>query len=367
MDFGLGLLGYHGCWEDAAFAEQHGFATVGLVDSPLLGGEAFACLALAAEATTTIGLGPFVAVPSNRSAPTIAQGVATINRLAPGRTFLTLGAGYTSRNTYGLPPVPCSTLETYALECRGLLDGDEILHQVDGRVRPIRFRQRDRDYIDLERRVPIYVAADAPKALQVAGRTADGWVTTLKYASIMEDSAEVFARSLATVKAAAEEAGRSLDDAYVMWSNTLCVLEPGERPTSPRVLERVGAYAMMPFHSYADKPETGELLPPPIQERLEIYRREVCDRFGVPADRLHQETHRGHLSHLLEGEAEVLTDEIVRMTTLTGTAEEIADRLRALDAAGLDNVSLWVPPGKTREVVLEVRDKILPQLERTPA
>jgi hypothetical protein len=184
-------------------------------------------------------------------------------------------------------------------------------------------------------------------------------VTTLKYASIMANAVEVFASSLAKVEAAATEADRSFAGAEIIWSNTICVLEPGERPTAPRVLERVGAYAMMPFHSYADNPGIGEFLPPPVQERLETYRREVLDRFDIPADRHYQNSHRGHLSHLQEGEASVLTDEIVRMTTLTGTAEEIADRLRSLEAAGLTNLTIWVPPDKTRDAVLEVRDRIM--------
>lgn len=367
MEFGLGLLGYHGSWEDAAFAERHGFSSAGFVDSPLLGGETFACLALAAATTTTMRLGAFVAVPGNRSAPTTAQGIATVNRLAPGRAFLALGTGYTARRTFGLPPLAPSALASYVRECRALLDGQEALHRTDGYERVIRFRQREGDYLDLEHRVPVYVAADGPKALRVAGETADGWVTTLQYANVMANAAEVLAGSLAAVRAAAEGAGRILDSLDVIWSNTLCVLEPGERPTDPRVLERVGAYAMMPFHSYADDSGIAELLPPAVQERLEVYRHEVLDRFDVPADRLYQEAHRGHLSHLQEGEAAVLTDEIVRMTTLTGTAEEIAGRLRALEVAGLTNLSLWVPPHRTREAVLEVERRIMPLLERAPA
>ncbi len=367
MEFGLGLLGYHGCWEDAAFAEAHGFATAGFVDSPLIGGETFACMALAAQATQRIRLGTFVAVPSNRSAAAAAQGVATINRLAPGRTFLALGTGYTGRSTFGLPPLPAAALRAYVEQCRGLLDGSEVMHRETGRERLIRFGQRPGEYIDLEHRIPVYVAADGPKALAVAGEVGDGWVTTLMYASVMSNGVEVFAESLAAVEAAAREAGRTFDGADVLWSNTLCMLTPGERPTDARVLERVGAYAMMPFHSYADKPEIGDLLPPPIRERLAVYRSEVLDRLDVPSDRLYQETHRGHLSHLLDGEAAVLTDEIVRMTTLTGTAEEIAERLRALEAAGLTSLSIWAPPHKTREVVLEVRNRILPLLERTSA
>jgi hypothetical protein len=82
----------------------------------------------------------------------------------------------------------------------------------------------------------------------------------------------------------------------------------------------------------------------------------------VARDRVHQETHRGHLSHLLEGEAAVLTEEIVRMTTLTGTAAEIADVLRRMEAVGLKNVSFPIPPHLTREVITDIETKVKPLL-----
>src|SRR6202034_701305 len=79
LEFGLGVMGYHGCWDDVAFAERHGFTTAGFVDSPLLGGDPFVCMALVAAATERIRLGPFLAVPSNRGAATTAGAVATVN------------------------------------------------------------------------------------------------------------------------------------------------------------------------------------------------------------------------------------------------------------------------------------------------
>ena len=83
--------------------------------------------------------------------------------------------------------------------------------------------------------------------------------------------------------------------------------------------------------------------------------------------RRHQETHRGHLSHLLEGEAAVLTEEIVRMTTLTGTAEEIAAVLRRMADAGLRNVAFPIPPHLTREVIVDIETKVKPLLDDRPA
>jgi 5,10-methylenetetrahydromethanopterin reductase len=366
MDFGLGLLGYNRCWDDAAFAEEHGFATAGFVDSPLLGGETFSCMARAAASTTSIRLGTFLAVPSNRSAATAAQGVATINRMAPGRTFMGLGTGYTSRTTFGLPRLPPRAMREYAQQCRGLLDGEEVTHREGQAEHPIRMLQVDDRYIDRER-IPIYLAGDGPMALKAIGRAADGWIMTLMFSNAMEDAHEVFERSWTEVREAAAAAGRNLDDAYTIVSLTLCVLDPGESPTDERVLERVGAYAMMPFHSWADNPGIEEHLPPPVRERLPIYKREVLDRFGVGRERLHQHTHNSHLSRLQEGEAKVLTDEIVRMTTFAGTADELVDRLRKLEAAGMRNFSIWVPPHHTREAVVEVNSKLMPRLARTAA
>jgi alkanesulfonate monooxygenase SsuD/methylene tetrahydromethanopterin reductase-like flavin-dependent oxidoreductase (luciferase family) len=367
MDYGLGLLNYHGCWDDAAFAEQHGFATAGFVDSPLLAGDAFVCLGLAAQATSRIRLGTFLAIPGMRSAPTTASAIATVNRLAPGRVFLGVGTGYTARDTFGLGPVAASRVGDYARECRGLLDGREVMHRVGDGERPIRFRHDPGVHVDVEHHIPIYVAADGPKALRAAGECGEGLIVTLKNSSIMGNAPEVFAAALSAARKAAEESGCRFDDVYTMWSTVICVLEPGESAASPRALEHVGPAAMMAFHSYACHPAIAEYLPPPIRERLDTYEKDVLSRLGVPRDRIYQEVHAGHLSRLIDGEAAVLTEEVVRMTTLTGTAEEIAAQLRFLEAAGLKNTSFWIPPRLTREVVLTVEEQIMPLLHPTSA
>jgi alkanesulfonate monooxygenase SsuD/methylene tetrahydromethanopterin reductase-like flavin-dependent oxidoreductase (luciferase family) len=359
MDFGLFLMGHHGCWEDAAFAEAHGFDSIGMVDSQLLSGETFACLALTAQATSRVRVGTFLAIPHNRSAAVTAQGVATINRLAPGRTYMALGTGFTSRNVMGLPPVPAATLRDYAADCRRLLDGEEIVVSERGLERPIRFRQEGDEYVNLEDRVPIYVAADGPKGLQAAGESgADGWVTTLQRSFMMSPNAvEVFGDSLAAVLSAG---GREADGFFTALSTTACILRPGESVTDPRVLERVGPCAILPFHAAAGKPEIVDYFPPAWQDAFQVYKRTVLDRFD--ADRLHQEVHRGHLTHLLDGEAEILSEEIIRATTLTGTAEEVVAQLEALEAAGLRNVTLNFPTRFLREAVLETEEHLLPSL-----
>jgi 5,10-methylenetetrahydromethanopterin reductase len=166
------------------------------------------------------------------------------------------------------------------------------------------------------------------------------------------------------VRAAAAEAGRTKDDPYIMCSAGFCVLEEGESPTSARALEHIGAYAMMPFHAYAGNPAIAEHLPAPVRDRLDIYEREVLSRLEVSRDRRHQAVNRGHLSHLLDGEAQVLTDDIVRMTTLTGTAQQIVAVLRRLEAARLKNIVLNPPPHLVRETVRMYAERVAPLLQQ---
>src|ERR1700690_4186602 len=188
MDFGLVLMGYHGCWDDVAFAERQGFATAGFVDSPLLAGDPFVCMALAAQATERMRVGTMLAIPHLRRAPTTAAAIATVNRIAPGRTFLGLGSGFTGRAVFGMPRLPAAQLREHALECRTLLDGGEAHHRWGRYERPVAFRQAPGRYIDIEHRIPLYIAADGPKALAVAGEAADGLIVSLMYADVMADS-----------------------------------------------------------------------------------------------------------------------------------------------------------------------------------
>ena len=368
MDFGVVLQGYPGCAEDAAFAEQHGFSTAGFVETPLLAGDPFAWMALAAKATKTIKLGTMLTIPGIRSAPSAAAGLATVNSVAPGRVFFGIGSGYTSRQTLGLKqPLSASKMRDYANRVRGLLAGEEIFEPVGNTEMPIRLKHQEALRVPPEQPIPVYIGADGPKALQAAGETADGVIMTLRYVTDPSDRARVFGNAVATVRGVAAEHGRNFDDGYVIYSTQICVLEPGESALSPRALKQIGPFAMTAFHAYTCTPEMKEFLPAAVSDRIEIWEKEVLSRFDCPPERLYQEVHAGHLSYLLDGEAAVLTEEIIRMITVTGTPEEIAEQLRAIERTGAHNVSLNFPQNAMREQIVEIEEQIMPLLARTPA
>ena len=174
MDFGLGLMSYPGCWEDAAFAERHGFGSVGFTESPVLAADPYACMAVAASLTKTVKLGVCLSIPGLRSAPTTASALATVNSIAPGRVWAEMGTGDTARKSLGLRALAAWKVRDYACEVRELLAGEEIVHRVSNAERRVRLKHPEALRVDVESPIPIYLAANGPKAMQAAAEGATG-------------------------------------------------------------------------------------------------------------------------------------------------------------------------------------------------
>src|SRR5258706_222099 len=81
---------------------------------------------LAARATRTMTLGTGVNVPGLRQAPAVANGIATINRLAPGRCIIGLGTGHTGVRMLGQRPMKLAPFREYLRVVRGLLRGEDV-------------------------------------------------------------------------------------------------------------------------------------------------------------------------------------------------------------------------------------------------
>jgi coenzyme F420-dependent glucose-6-phosphate dehydrogenase len=165
----------------AVAAERAGFDAVNVSDhfqpwwEPGESGQAWTLLGAIGQATERVGLGTGVTAPVHRYHPAVvAQFIATIEELCPGRAFLGIGSGESLNET------PCgmdwpSTGEQVArmdeaLEIIGrLLDGERLDH--DGR-----FYRTEAAYLHTrgERRPPLYVSAFGPDAAGVAARHGDG-------------------------------------------------------------------------------------------------------------------------------------------------------------------------------------------------
>ena len=230
---------------DVKFAEDHGFSHAWFPDSHMIWGDPFACMALAAVNTEKIKLGTGVVVASSRIAPVTVHSIATINQLAPGRVILGFGTGHTGRRVMGLPPVKRAEFREQVRLIHDLLGDGEGIYNTEGVSRKIRFLHRDRRFIDLDHKIPFYVAANGPKSLALAGEYGDGVLTT----GIID--ADRMAAVRKSIDAGAAPIGRNADNLPIVSMTHICVLRPGEKVDSPRVKAMTGPWVMVHFHAIA--------------------------------------------------------------------------------------------------------------------
>ncbi|GAA2499311.1 glucose-6-phosphate dehydrogenase (coenzyme-F420) [Winogradskya humida] len=200
-------------------AEQQGFDSVFVSDhlQPWRhdGGHAPAALPwLGALATSTerVLIGTSVLTPTFRYHPAVvAQAFATLGCLAPGRVVLGVGSGE-SLNEVPLGLAWPDGKERFAR----LKEAVQLIKQLWAEDRVTfegNFYRTEvaTIYDKPEQPVPIYIGASGPAATRLAGRIADGFITTSgKGHELYTDTL------LPAVKEGAEKAGRSLDDLDLM-------------------------------------------------------------------------------------------------------------------------------------------------------
>ena len=99
MRKGIVVTAHVGVEDLAVKAEELGFSSFWVYDTPMLHGDPFMALALCAKATSRIRLGVGVTSPALRSVPAAANHFASLNALAPGRVICGIGTGNTARRT----------------------------------------------------------------------------------------------------------------------------------------------------------------------------------------------------------------------------------------------------------------------------
>jgi alkanesulfonate monooxygenase SsuD/methylene tetrahydromethanopterin reductase-like flavin-dependent oxidoreductase (luciferase family) len=352
MKFGLNSPARIDSWKDMALAEDLGFTSVWFYDSQMLYSDIYATMTLVAEHTKRIRIGTGIAVPSNRIAPVTAHSIATINQLAPGRTMLGIGTGFTGRNMMGLPPVRLDDLREHVRICRALLRGEEVLYREGKRERWIRFMHPESGYINLEQSIPIVIAAQGPKALKLAGEISDGWMAPVS-------DAEGFKQNFDTVKSAAQSAGRDAQTIGATMFAATCVLKPGESLGSARVLSQMGPMAAVALHALWEASAVAGQLPSSLRAIYEKYRDEYVDKLDVPADRRYLKVHEGHTIYVKPGEERFLTPEVIAAFSMTAPREQLIDRIRELEAAGLDEIAFCIPNDGARERIEELGREIV--------
>jgi 5,10-methylenetetrahydromethanopterin reductase len=174
----LGMVLYHGIdsgpqlADYARLAEAAGFESLWVTER-YFHEETFSLLGFLAAVTRTLKLGVGVTNPYTRHPALLAMASATLDRLCGGRFVLGLGRSEREviQGRMGIPyGQPRTTLAAAVSLLRELLAG-ERLHSTAGpsHLSDVRLAIRP-----VQHRLPIYLAAIGPRALQLAGALADG-------------------------------------------------------------------------------------------------------------------------------------------------------------------------------------------------
>ncbi len=331
MDFGVIFLSHVESYKEAMRAESQGFSHAWFGDSQMVWADVYQCMALCATHTETIKLGTNVTNPSSRIAPVTAGNFATLNVLAPGRVIMGIGTGNTSRRTLGMPAAKLAELRSHIDVCRGLLNGETVPYQEGERQRMITFLNPDGGFINVKDAIPVYVAGSGPKTLEMAGEIGDGVIlfgtvgdSLLKY-------------TLSHIRRGAERAGKRLEDLYILVLTALHFTKPGEsladlqRAVGPLVTSECNIFAL----SVKDPFE----LPGDIRADLMAFKNAYRTP-TAPIETRHLDLYTGYCAEFKPEHEPLVTDKMIKETTLTGTPEEIRERIRNMQELGVKQVAV---------------------------
>ena len=305
MEVGLLMLSEPGrAQEIARRAEAAGFEHLAFGDTQNIGPEAWGQLLLAAGASSRIRLGTGVTNPVTRDAALAASAALALQVESAGRAFVGIGRGDSALAKIGRRPEGMHAFERYVRDLRAYLAGEKV--------------RRGAAECAIEwfpsglPRVPVEVAATGPRAIELAGRSADGVIFCVGA------EPEVLARAIDASRAAARAAGRD-PDALHLGAFVNCAVD--DDVAAARDLARGGVSVFARFAGWS--------------------------RAG---DRIEPESHRAaarglRSTYAMERHAQAaggrgLDDAFLDSFAIVGPAEHAVARLRRLAAIGLHSVTI---------------------------
>ena len=300
-----------GARENSRLAEEHGFDMVGVADSQSLFRELFVSLSVIGAATEKVILGPTVTNPLTRHPAVMASGLASIQEISGGRAFLGIATGDSAIYNLGERPKGLAGLKEYIQALRHLFAGEHT--EYGGK--PIHTRWIGG--LD-QPTVPIYIAAEGPKTLELAGEIADGVFCGMGF------SPEVTKLTLEHIAKGAERAGRTLDDIDI-WA--LGRVNVGA-DRSALVSEIRMEFASTAHHAFRFTQE-GKLVPPQFVDAI----REVQQGYN-PSH--HEDLGESPNAQLMQ-DPELLAYMVDRFAVL-GTPEECVSQIQRIREAGIHQI-----------------------------
>lgn len=331
MDFGFTLKPGHSVDRMVALtrqAEAAGFTHGWLFDSHVLWKEVYPVLTMMATNTTTMRLGTCVTNPATREPTVTAAALATLDEISGGRMDLGIGRGDSARRVLGKPPTTMKTLEAAISVIRDL---------VEGRTTEYEGTELDLPWTG-KWQLPVWVAGYGPMALKMTGRIADGLILQLADPDLISWMSGI-------MRAAATEAGRDPDTIKVQ------AAAPAHVGTIEECREHVRWFPALVSNHVVDLVNKY-----PREELPESLTGYVRDREGYD--------YRHH-AEVGSSNSEFVADDVVDRFAIIGSPENHLERLRALEAAGVNQFNLYLMNGDEEAQLEAYGSTIIPAMRAT--
>jgi F420-dependent oxidoreductase-like protein len=322
----LGInLGYWGAGMDAdnlavaQEADRLGYAVCWAAEA--YGSDAATVLAYVAAQTERIDVGSAIFQIPARQPTMTAMTASTLDSLSGGRFRLGLGVSgpQVSEGWYGVKfDKPLARTREYVEIVRKAMSRERVSYEgahwtlplPDGPGKPLKLTLHPQ-----REHIPLYIAAIGPKNLEQTGEIADGALLIFPAAEHLEETA------IAPLRAGREKAGKTMEGFDVC-------------PTLPLALgadKDVTALADM-FRPYTALYVGGMGSP------KQNFYNQLAQRMGYEKEA--GDIQQKYLGGDKEGAAAAVPHQLIDSTTLLGSVDRIADRMRAYAAAGVTTLTI---------------------------
>lgn len=288
-------------------AEDQGFTNGWTFDSVVLWQEPFVIYSQILAKTKHLTVGPMVTNPGTRDYSVTASLFATLNDMFGNRTVCGIGRGDSAMRVIGLPPNNLARLSEAMRVIRDLAEGRAV--EMNGTT--VRFPWVRNGKLE------IWMAAYGPKALELVGREADGFILQLADPYIAE-------WTIRSVRDAAQRAGRDPD------AITVCAAAPayiGDDVTHAR--DQCRWFGGMVGNHVADLVARYGEHSGIVPEALTEY---------IKARQGYDYSHHGRTGN---PSTDFVPDDVVDRFCILGPPEAHVDKLLELNALGVDQFAIY--------------------------
>ena len=230
-----------------------------------------------------------------------------------------------------MPAARLSELRSHVETCRGLLEGKTVPYEENDRRRQIRFLNPTGGWINLKDRIPIYVAASGPRTLELAAEIGDG---VILFGTVGDSLLEY---AMSHIRRGAERVGKRLEDLYICVLTAFHAAKPGE--PLEQMQRAVGAYVASECNIFALSVKDPGELPADVRDGIMKFR-EAYRTPDAPIETRHLELYSGYVHEFKPEHSAIVTENILKQTTLSGTPEELAQRIDAMRRAGVKQIAV---------------------------